>query len=198
MIDLDRINRLKTNTEWLHPGDDNYFHHLRCEIENLRRPGDVFTVPSPHGPYAWRAAWTILEKLRAREAMPPNPAVVANAVREQNTQKVWNEYLNARTKILEYVRRGEIDEDAAQFIGLRPGDLGSPTSTDPEAARRGSKRADWWDVADRVSYAVSQWENLSREEKHTIPIVMAARRADAATARLEQRVAEFEAGRATQ
>lgn len=198
MIDLDAANKLMRGLEFMNgPAAENLYHHLTTAIEQMRRGGDAFVVPSERHPYAWREAWQLYEGLRDRASTPPDPAVIAANNLIIATERDWNLYLVDRAKIVEYVRRGDIDEEAARYIGLRPGDLGSPVSNDPDAARWGGKRSDWAEIASRLSLAVTQWESMTRDEKREIPIRMAARRSDQATARLEQRMAEMESrGRA--
>jgi hypothetical protein len=59
MIDLRKINHLMGGVEYI--GDDparsNFWNHLITEIGTLKREEDVFAIPSPNEPYAWRRAF---------------------------------------------------------------------------------------------------------------------------------------------
>jgi hypothetical protein len=193
VIDLNAVDRTMRNTQFASgEAAESYWHHLLCQISLLRRPGDNFTVPPLEAAHAWRTAFEIYTRLRDRANKPPDPARVAAVANEAAREEEWNRYLNNRALLLEYVRRDQIDENAAQYLGLLPGDLNSPTSNGPEAQKYGGRRPDWLEIAGRLETAVGQWEDMSPEERRAIPHGMAARRAEAATARLEQRLAAIE------
>jgi hypothetical protein len=194
-VDLIKADALMRNTQWLNgPTAESFWSALVGEIANLQRDGDKFTIPPMTSPYAWRGAFEIYGRLRDRAETPPDPAIIAEANRTAASEAGWNQYLADRQKILGYARSEQLSEDAAQYIGLQRGDLASPVTTDPEARMRGGgRRPDWEEIADRLSCAIARWEAMPPSERRSIPIIMAARRADAATARLEQRLAALEA-----
>jgi hypothetical protein len=174
MIDLDAVHRLMLGLEWLNgPAAENNFHHLTCAISQLRRDGDTFVVPEPNVPYAWRGAWDIYQRLRARDRIPRAAEKVAEEARMFEMGKVWNTYLNERQELLNQARYGGLDEDAHRYLGLHPADLGPVMSDDREDAPYGGRRRDWRSVSARISLALGRWNNMSKEDKRQIPGLIA-------------------------
>ena len=196
MINLERMNNLMSSSEFSSgKTSDNFHRHLEGEIQRLTRPGDkVPPLPPFNAAGSWQTKWAIYEQLRERENRPPDPAVIAANQEAANIDRDWNGYLQCRMKILEYVCRDEITEDAAQYLGLKLGDLGSPTTDDPELRNRGVfRRLDWLEVAGRIERAWSKWESMSDSEKRSIPVAMKVLRAERETDQLKKRIAALEA-----
>lgn len=185
MIDLKRANKMLNSLEFISgPSAENMWHHLVVEIERMRRPFDDFSMPSIAMPYAWRRAWNIYSALCNREAVPHDPD--ASEMRQAADHREWNEYLNCRAQFLEYVRRGDIDETTAQFLGLVPGDLGPVHSENSDDIMRGLDRhPEWRGRAFRISSALGAWEGMSKEQKAAIPQAMQTRRLAARVAELK-------------
>jgi hypothetical protein len=194
MIDLNAVNRLMSGLEWLNgPAAENNYHHLTCAISQLRRDGDVFVVPEPNTPYAWREAWTIYLRLRARAQIPPAAEKIAEGARALEVSKLWNTFLIERQDLLDQARYGGLDEDAHRYLGLHPADLGPVMSSDPEDARYDGRRRDWRSVAARISLALGRWNNMSKDDKRQIPGLVAR----AKVAKLEKELADLRASKET-
>jgi hypothetical protein len=186
-IDLDAANRMMTNNQFvIGPSAENIVHHLHVAIDRLKRPGDQFELVDINVPYAWRNSWwPIFERLRERDRRPPEPVAVAASTQRANEDREWNQFVNNRVKFRYLIQRDGITEDQFAYLGLQPGDLDSPTSSDPKAMQfAGGKRLDWVEVAGRIAAAM-RWEIMDNIEKRGIPTIMKARR-------LERRIADLE------
>jgi hypothetical protein len=93
------------------------------EITSLRRAADNFRIPDRAGEYAWRRAWQLYRRLLDREAIPPDPTMVAADARAAAMQRDWNEYLVNRAQLLEWYRQERLTVDGCLVLGLLPGDL---------------------------------------------------------------------------
>jgi hypothetical protein len=191
---LQKLNGLMANSYFIEGvAAVEAYRQLKTHISMLQRPFDRFELPAENEAGAWKKAWAIYEKLRNRDLEPPAPEKVAEAVRFQALEREYNQYLVDRGEILELVRRDAINEDAAQWLGLIPGDLNPPVVKSADNDCRGDgRRPDWQDVGYRLERALQRWRDTSPEQKRAIPLIMAGRRADAATKRLERRVEAFE------
>jgi hypothetical protein len=197
------LNRRLSNYEYIsHPADIEFFAALIRDIRKMERHGDNLTklIPEISLPHAWSRAYRIYEALKQRDEIPPDPAIAEEKARHAAREADWNRFINQRVQLLEFARQGRLDNTMALYLGLKPGDLDSPTTNDPDAVRSGGRHPDWQERASRIDDAIGAFEALSPAEKAAIPQIMSARRAEASAreareenARLADRIAELEA-----
>jgi hypothetical protein len=173
------------------PDAEHYWHELLCKIEELRRPEDNFSLPPSNAADAWKMAFAIFERLRYRSRLPRSEEQINNALRAQEMERVYNEYLDNLAHLVTLARRDVLSKETLQYLGLREGDLASPAVVDNNT-RGDGRRPDWQEVAYRVSGARSRFERMSREEKLAIPLVMAARRSAAGLQEMQERYSALE------
>lgn len=183
------------------PEAEKHYVTLLNAIRSMERPEDNLPNFDIAAAGAWGKAWSIYSRLLQREKRPPSEAQISNAVREQAEQRAWGEYLNSRGELVELARRGILTPDLAEYAGLKPGDLNLPNAPQPADMKSqdyidwmnmGGKRPDWRAVAHRCGLAVDAITNMPVQERRSVPLIMAARRADAATERLTARVEQME------
>jgi hypothetical protein len=168
------------------PDAEHHWHSLLCKIEQLRRPGDTFHIPEPNAAGAWGMAFAVYERFRDRSRLPRSPEQISNALRNQEMERVYNEFLDNLAHLVTLTKRDVLDKQTLSYIGLREGDLASPAAVDNNT-RGDGRRPDWQDVAYRVSGARGRWERMSREEKLAMPLVMSSRRTEAALQKMEEK-----------
>jgi hypothetical protein len=173
------------------PDAEHYWHELLCKIQELRRPGDSFHIPEPNAAGAWSMAFAIYERLRDRSRLPRSPEQISNALRNQEMERVYNEFLDNLAHLVTLTKRDVLDKQTLSYIGLREGDLASPAVVD-QNSRGDGRRSDWQEVAYRVSGARGRWERMTREEKLAIPLIMSARRTEAALQKMQEKHSELE------
>lgn len=182
-MDLETVNRRLRDQQFIKsPADREFYRVLNAKIERLRRPGDDFEPLSENAADAWNHSYQEYERrLKREQATLPDPQIAAKAARWNGTERRWAEYLEYRGQILELVRREEIGEETAKYLGLRPGDL-EPIKVEPD----GRRPANWEAKVDRLGEALGRWQQMSAHEKHSIPSEMRARRAEERLAALER------------
>jgi hypothetical protein len=194
MIDLFRANRRMTDVEYIggHPALQDIYHHLCRELESLRREGDTFAIPDIALPYAWRRAYQIYLRLRAREN-EPDPAAVET--QSPAMERSWQQFVQDHLQLCDLKSRGHLTADAYEYVGLEPGDLGP--LIDPSLTQFDGRRARWGEVAARCRSAVVRWGNMPVEERRQIPHHMHIARLEQAIAKafaeLDRRVSALEA-----
>jgi hypothetical protein len=187
--------RLRNYAYLTHPADIEFHRRLCLTIVSLAGPdSDLATrLPRATEMHAWSRAYAIYQSLLNREKRSPSPEKIAqiDAARVMaNINLWWNTYLRQRLEVFELVRRDEIDNQTALYLGLKPGDLDPPNNPDAEQSQHGFERhPQWQERASRISDALSRWRDMSATEKVAIPQVMAAR---AEIQKLQVRLASIE------
>lgn len=196
---VEDANKLLDGCEFLPLQFEAVFNDLRGDCERLllclSANGGATGEKLPNGlpPFAaagaWRAWYGLYEKLKARSAKQE-----AQAVQVAPADTRWPDFLLARTMMLELIKRHSIDHLEQEYLGLRPDDLGSPTTDDAEIRRRFgfSPRADWNEVSSRISLAISKWQDLTPAQRSTIPDKLEIRRLVLTNERLEARITAIE------
>lgn len=195
--DHENINvRLRDQQFITHPADIEFHRRLCLTILQLAGPDSDLAnqLPRATEAHAWSRAYAIYQTLKNREKRPPSPeklAQIDTARVMANIDRWWNDYLRQRLEFFELVRRDEIDNRTAIYLGLQAGDLESPANEDPEQVQHGFVRHPAWQQrAMRISEALNKWRDMSKVEKIAIPQVMAARNENE---KLKARVALLEA-----
>ena len=182
------LNRRLATARFLSaPVDREYFRKLCAEILSLEQPSDKIQIPNVEEAGAWSKAFKIFTQLQKRRHAERSAAPAAS-----NIEADWNLYIARREQI---VRQGaRLTPDLAEFLGLKPGDLGEPTVKDEETMRLNDGRhPDWQGRSARISTALCRWEALRPEQLAAVPQIMAQRRIEEAIKDLQQRVAVLEA-----
>jgi hypothetical protein len=192
MIDLAAANKLMGNLEYLAgPAAENLWHHLITAIRALADDGEDIALPAWTEPRAWAKAYRIYQMLQHRQKTrpPETPDLMMSAFAAS-----WTAYIRNRLEFLQLIRRDDINNTDALFLGLKPGDLDPPTVDNAdELARVGiARHPDWRDRAVRTETALGKWESMTAAQKSAIPEVMLARRAAARTKELENRLSILE------
>jgi hypothetical protein len=181
-----------SNLEYLAgPAAENMYYHLVTAIRALADPGEELELPAWTEARAWSKAYRIYQMLQHRQkTRPPDTADPATIAFETS----WNQYLGVRHEFLAVARKEELTEDDCRYLGLIPGDLNSPTTNDQSIIMRYgvSRHPDWQARAFRINAALVRWEGMSPGQKAAIPLAMAARRAEARTKELQERISNLE------
>jgi hypothetical protein len=150
---------------FLQDRDVRYFDELVSHIRGMVRDSDDIQLPAVSEMGAWGKAYGLYCALKRRErkdaatALPEQQAFIA-------FEHAWNNYIRDREIILDGIRRDILDEQLLiEHLELRlPDDLAEPTTKEPD--RFGNKRRrDWYEVAQRLSAALSWWRAMSKEER---------------------------------
>lgn len=195
--DPEVINRRLATAQFVsHPADRVYFENLVNLVRSLAQRFNRNVeglIPDVNSAGAWSRMYEVYIALKQLADVPHDPAIHQRAMAAKARDDNWNRYIHDRELFIELMRRGDIGRLASEYLGLVPGDLGPPTSNDPEVMRYGGRRLDWNDVAWRLNQALGQWHSMSKGEKASIPIVMATRRNEAAARELAKRMETLEA-----
>jgi hypothetical protein len=162
---LEYVNERLAAVQFLQSRDEPEFERLVLEVMRLSRSGDQFTLPDASEMGAWGKAYGLYCALKRRERKD-----AATALPEQQAftafEQAWNNYIRDRETIIDGLRRDILDEGLLiEHFDLRlPDDLAEPTTKEPD--RFGNKRRrDWYEVAQRLSAALSWWHAMSNEER---------------------------------
>jgi hypothetical protein len=176
-MNLETVNKRLTNAERIaHEADLTYFAELVGRVRSFERPGDQLEklIPSVNAPFAWRTAYELYRTLRARDQT--NPAQLGVQISEQQitSEKEWNVYLEHRLEFYRLARIENIDSEACQYLGLRPGDLDDPSVSDHDEIARygGGRHPDWRGRASRINSALIRFKGMGEAEKAGIPQAM--------------------------
>jgi hypothetical protein len=187
MIDLVAANRLMDGMQYLAgPASENLYNHLLMAVRGL---DDEVALPFWTEPYAWRRTYKIYRILKQRQAnKPPDNAAMAAF------SAAWSKYIQLRGEFFQLIRKDELSNTDALYLGLQPGDLDSPTTNDlDEQARYGvARHPKWRERADRIESALAKWESMTLAERASVPEKMMALRAEAKARGLEKRLVELE------
>lgn len=191
---VEHLNIRLGNAEYIgHAADRQYYGDLIREVHKLERAGDKPEIPDVNEPYAWRRLYAIYQKYKARAVIPVPASVQLAMSRQASASASWTDYIGAHADLLRLKGQGVLTPQIIEYLGLHECDLESVVSSDPEAQRYGGKHPDWMDRCARVKHAQEELQSMSRAQVAAVPTILAARRRDAETAALRERVAELEA-----
>jgi hypothetical protein len=174
--------------QWLPDTLEGHFHQLAVEAESYRRDGDDFPKIGFREPYAGKRLFELLEVLRERGRVPPDPDVLARHQQsrafEARVGREWAQYGDDQDYMSKQLEGKRHVDMIFEFLELQPGDLGP--RTDPE--NPGGRRAGWPDIASRVNTARRRWD--ATEHKFLIYVIVSINRLTRAFDELNARRAE--------
>jgi hypothetical protein len=186
-------NKKFSNTQWLSnclPAE-KAFHGLYAITHNLLRPGDKVTLPSIAHPYAWRSMWSVYQELLGREKRTASAASTpVDSGRQRETDAMRNQFAQVRQRFIDLKSAGTISDTAAEFLGIRDGDLDSPVVQHEKFGN--ILHSDWMGRSERIGNALSRWERMSANERAEIRQRLQARNLAKRIVRLEQAAEEKE------
>jgi len=168
---------------------NDLINRIRAFAERHKRDIEKY-LPSILEPQAWSKAYEIYEAFVELDNAPPDPAVLARVNNRAQAEERWNRYLVNHAAFMAVIHRGDVSPTSCNYLGLFGEDLFEPMMQTDHGPQR---RTDWYEVSERVSYALSKWGRMSAGEKAAIPQVMAARRLEAANRELAARLSAVEA-----
>jgi hypothetical protein len=190
---FERDNKTFSNTQWLvnsHVGQ-TAFLRLEAVVRGMLRPSDKISLPNIAAPFAWRALWSVYERLRERERRVASDAErQADAQHRINDDLEWNRYINSRVDFMDEVRRGGISDEVAAYLGLLPGDLSDPTVHSDNFGTTRHPR--WQGRAARISIALGRWLGMSAVQRAEVPRLAQQRSLAQRIRKLEQEATDKE------
>jgi hypothetical protein len=141
-------------------------------VSVIATPSPIINADNPERVGRWTAA-----------AAATTPVDVG---RQRETDALWDKYCQNRQTFID--KRHDISDAAADFLGIRDGDLDSPVV---EHLNFGSMRhPDWMGRAERIDAALGRWSRMTANERADIPNRLAARNLARRLVKLEEKQQE--------